>query len=238
MKAATKNNGLKLGVFVSITIAIFIVIIYFVGKRQQLFSSTFRVSGLFFDIGGLQVGNNVRFSGINVGVVENITQVTDSTVCVDMLIVEDTRKFIKKNAVAIIGSDGLMGSKLVMIIPAAYGKEVMDENDTIGTVQSVTMDDILLSLKITSDNAANITGNLAVVMHNIREGKGTIGKLLMDSVLAENVDKALVNIKQGAAGFKQNMDAAGHSFLLRGYIKKKETEKEKEKEKNKKISKQ
>ena len=236
MKAATKNNGLKLGVFVSITIAIFIVIIYFVGKRQQLFSSTFRVSGLFFDIGGLQVGNNVRFSGINVGVVENITQVTDSTVCVDMLIVEDTRKFIKKNAVAIIGSDGLMGSKLVMIIPAAYGKEVMDENDTIGTVQSVTMDDILLSLKITSDNAANITGNLAVVMHNIREGKGTIGKLLMDSVLAENVDKALVNIKQGAAGFKQNMDAAGHSFLLRGYIKKKETEKEKEK--NKKISKQ
>ena len=238
MKAATKNNGLKLGVFVSITIAIFIVIIYFVGKRQQLFSSTFRVSGLFFDIGGLQVGNNVRFSGINVGVVENITQVTDSTVCVDMLIVEDTRKFIKKNAVAIIGSDGLMGSKLVMIIPAAYGKEVMDENDTIGTVQSVTMDDILLSLKITSDNAANITGNLAVVMHNIREGKGTIGKLLMDSVLAENVDKALVNIKQGAAGFKQNMDAAGHSFLLRGYIKKKETEKEMEKEKNKKISKQ
>ncbi len=231
MKAAAKNNGLKLGVFVSITIALFIVIIYFVGKRQQLFSSTFRVSGLFFDIGGLQVGNNVRFSGINVGVVENITQVTDSTVCVDMLIVEDTRKFIKKDAVAIIGSDGLMGSKLVMIIQGAPGKEVMDENDTIGTVQSVSLDDILLSLKITSDNAANITGHLAVIMHNIREGKGTIGKLLMDSVLAENVGKALVNIKQGAAGFKQNMDAAGHSFLLRGYIKKKETEK------NKKINK-
>lgn len=231
MTTAAKNNRIKLGVFVSITIAIFIVIIYFVGKRQQLFSNTFRVSGLFYDIGGLQVGNNVRFSGINVGVVENIKQVTDSTVCVEMLIVEDTRKFIKKNAVAIIGSDGLMGSKLVMIIPGAPGKEVMSDNDTIGTVQSVTMDDILLSLKITSDNAANITGNLAVIMQDIREGKGTIGKLLMDSVVAENVGKMLVNIKQGAAGFKQNMDAAGNSFLLRGYIKKQEAEKNK---KNKK----
>jgi phospholipid/cholesterol/gamma-HCH transport system substrate-binding protein len=222
-----QNSRIKLGVFVSITIMLFIVMIYFIGKRQQLFNNTFRVSGIFFDISGLQVGNNVRFSGINVGIIENIQQVTDSTVQVDMLIMEDTRKFIKKNAVAIIGSDGLMGSKLVMIIPGATGNKVIVHNDIIETIQTVSMDDILLSLKVTTDNAANITGNLAVIFANMREGKGTIGKLLMDSVLADNVDKALINIEQGAGGFKQNMDAAGHNFLLKGYLKKKEAEKNK-----------
>lgn len=89
----------------------------------------------------------------------------------------------------------------------------------------------MVSLKVTADNAAHITGDLSVIMQTIRDGKGTMGKLLMDSTLGENVDKALVSIKQGAGGFKQNMDAAGHSFLLRGALKKQEKANGKEKEK-------
>jgi phospholipid/cholesterol/gamma-HCH transport system substrate-binding protein len=227
---AAKNSGVKLGIFVSVTLVLFIVGIYFVGQRQKLFSTTFRLSGIFQDIGGLQVGNNVRFSGINVGIVDGIQQVTDSTVRVDMLVVEDTRKFIKKNAIAIIGSDGLMGSKLVMLLPGTTGKKVLMDMDTIATSQSVNVDEILSSLKVTATNAALITTDLSIVMQSIREGKGTLGKLLMDSVMAENVGTALFNIKQGAGGFKQNMDAAGKSFLLRGALKKNEKEKEKVKD--------
>jgi phospholipid/cholesterol/gamma-HCH transport system substrate-binding protein len=227
-----KSNRIKLGVFISATFVLFIVGIYFIGQRQKLFSSTFQVSGIFQDIGGLQVGNNVRFSGINVGIVDGIQQITDSTVRVDMLVVEDTRKFIKKNAIAVIGSDGLMGSKLVTLLPGTAGEDILMDNDTIATSQSVNIDEILTSLKVTANNAALITTDLSIVMQSIREGKGTIGKLLMDSVMAENVGTALFNIKQGAGGFKQNMDAAGKSFLLRGALKKNEKEKA---EKAKKI---
>src|SRR5471030_1538214 len=101
------GNKIKLGVFVSISIALFIVGIYFIGQRQQLFNDTFRISGIFKDISGLQVGNNVRLSGINVGIVENIEQITDTTVRVDMMVDEHSRKFMKKDSKAIIGSDGL-----------------------------------------------------------------------------------------------------------------------------------
>jgi phospholipid/cholesterol/gamma-HCH transport system substrate-binding protein len=59
-------------------------------------------------------------------------------------------------------------------------------------------------------------------MGNIREGKGTIGKLFLDSSFAQNLDKALVNIKQGAGGFKENMTAAKSNFFLRGYYNRKE----------------
>lgn len=214
-------NNIKLGMFVSACILLFIAGIYFVGQRQQLFSRTFHVSGIFRDINGLQVGNNVRYSGINVGIVDNIRQITDSTVKVDMEINEHTRKFIKKNATIIIGSDGLMGSKLLSIIPGAYSKLEVADNDILETVQPVSMDDIMVNINETSNNAAIITGDLAAIIKNIREGKGTLGKIMMDSSFAQNIDKTLVNIKQGTGGFKQNMDAAGHNFLLRGFIKKK-----------------
>jgi phospholipid/cholesterol/gamma-HCH transport system substrate-binding protein len=220
MKKPT-GSKIRLGVFVSFSAALFIAAIYFIGQRQQLFSRTFHISGVFKDISGLQIGNNIRFSGINVGVISDIQQTTDSTVRVDMLINEHTKKFIKTNAKAIIGSDGLMGSKIVSIIPGAPGMKQISNNDTIGTTMPVSMDDILLNVKVTTDNAAIISGDLADIMENIHAGKGTIGKLFMDKGFADNLDKTIVNIKQGAGGFKRNMDAASHNFLLRGFLKKK-----------------
>lgn len=228
MKSENGHN-IKLGLFVTVSIALFTLAIFIIGERQQLFSKTFKVSGMFEDISGLQVGNNVRFAGINVGVVENIYQVSDSSVKVDMLINENAKKFIKKNATALIGSDGLMGSKIVLISPGPPGKPTISNGDYITTSKAVNMDEILVKLKITSDNAASITGNISDIMINIRDGKGAIGKLLMDSTFAMTVEQALINIKQGAGGFKENMDAAGHNILLRGFFKK-----NKDKDKNKK----
>jgi phospholipid/cholesterol/gamma-HCH transport system substrate-binding protein len=222
----TTNNKIKLGIFVSATIILFTLGIYFIGQRQQLFSNTFHVSGIFKDISGLQVGNNVRFSGINVGIIDDIHQVTDSTVSVGMIVNEDTRKFIKKNAKAIIGSDGLMGNKIILIIPGINNTTQIEDNDVIATAMPVSMDDIMLNLQVTTANAAKITNDLSAITQNIHEGKGTIGKLLMDSIMAENVAMALSNIKQGAGGFKQNMDAASHNFLLKGFLKKKEKAKQ------------
>jgi phospholipid/cholesterol/gamma-HCH transport system substrate-binding protein len=235
MKKAT-GNKVRLGIFVTAGVLLLIIAIYFVGKRQQLFSTTFRISGIFADISGLQVGNNVRFSGINIGIVDDITQMTDSTVRVDMQIEEDTRKFIKTNAKAIIGSDGLMGSKLIIIAAGVAGNPPISDNAFIETEKNVSMDEIMLNLKLTTEHAAIITGDLAIIVQHMREGNGTIGKLLMDSVFAENIGQALVSIKQGAGGFKQNMDAAGHNVLLRGYLKKKKKAEEKEKDKKTKTN--
>ena len=221
------GNKIKLGIFVSVGILLFIIAIYYIGKRQQLFNPTFRVSGVFKDVSGLEVGNNVRFSGINVGIIENIEIVTDTTVRVDMMINESTRKFIKKNASAIIGSDGLMGNKIMIITPGVSGGKIIADNDYLKTSMPVSMDEILGKLKVTADNAAVITTDLAVIMTNIREGKGTIGKLFMDTVFADNIDKTIVNLKRGAGGFDQTMDAAKHSFLLRGFLKKKKKDDDK-----------
>jgi phospholipid/cholesterol/gamma-HCH transport system substrate-binding protein len=211
MKKKTTNK-IKLGVFISLGILIFILGIYFVGERQQLFRGTFRISCVFKDVAGLQVGSNVRFSGINVGTVNNTIIVSDTSVKVDILIDESTRKFIKKDALASIGSEGLMGNKILIINPGTGGMKEIENNDIIGTVQPINFDDVLLSLKRTIDNASNITTNLASITGNIESGKGTIGRLLMDHSLAQNFDSSIVNLKQGLFGLKNLMDDTKISF--------------------------
>jgi len=231
-----QGNKIKLGIFVSVGLLIFTAGIYFIGQKQQLFNNTFTISGIFKDISGLEVGNNVRFSGINVGVISTIEIISDSSVRVDMSIESKAQKFIKKDAKATIGSDGLMGNKIVIIMPGKSNQKQVNDNDFIGTSMPVSLDDILVKLQLTSNNAANITDNLSAITDNIRSGKGTIGKLFMDTVLAKNIDQSIINIKQGAGGFKQNMEAASHNILLRGFIKhreKKQEEKEKKQEEKK-----
>jgi phospholipid/cholesterol/gamma-HCH transport system substrate-binding protein len=210
---------IKLGVFVFIGIALLVCSIYFIGETKKLFSSTIRISAMFQNVGGLQVGNNVRFAGINVGAVDAIEIITDTTVKVDMIIDSDTRRFIKKDATATIGSDGLMGSKIMSISAGTAGNAEIENDDMIHASVPVNMDELLFKLKTTADNAALIMGDLAVITGNIRQGNGTIGKLFMDTVFAENLDKTIVNVKDGTRGFKQNMDAAQKSIILRGFFK-------------------
>ena len=199
------GNRIKLGIFISMGIVAFVLGIYFIGQRQQLFRSTFHVSGVFQDVGGLQEGNNVRLSGINVGTVDNISMVSDTSVRVDMLIDESTRKFIKKDAVAKIGTEGLMGNKIVILTPGTGGKAEIENNDTVQTVQPISLDEILISLKNTVDNTSDVMGDLSRITHNIQSGKGTIGRLLMDHSLAQNVETTLTNLNEGSVDLKQGL---------------------------------
>ncbi len=213
------TNKIKLGVFVSLGIALFIFGIYFIGERQQMFRSTFRVSGVFRDVGGLQAGNNVRLSGITVGTVETIEVVSDSSVRVQILIDDNTRRFIKKDAIASIGSEGLMGNKVLVITPGTGGKEKIQNNDTLATVQPLDLDGILLSAKASIDNVSSFTSDLSKITSGIQSGKGTIGRLLSDQSLARNIDSTVANLKEGSADLKDGIsglrllvDDAHYSF--------------------------
>jgi phospholipid/cholesterol/gamma-HCH transport system substrate-binding protein len=200
------SNKIRLGIFISLGILVFIVAIYFIGEKQQLFRTTFRLSGVFADVAGLQAGNNVRLSGINVGTIENISIISDTSVKVEILVDESIRKFIKKDAIAIIGSEGLMGNKILIINPGTGGKKEIENNDVIQTAPPINMDDILISLKSTMDNASDITSDLSTITNNIQSGKGTIGRLIMDKSWRENFDSTFANLKEGSARFVTLMD--------------------------------
>ncbi|MFZ0456775.1 MAG: MlaD family protein [Ignavibacteriaceae bacterium] len=200
------SNKIKLGIFISLGILVFIVAIYFIGEGQQLFRHTFQLTGVFKDVAGLQAGNNVRLSGVNVGTVKNVSIVSDTSVRVEILIDESIREFIAKDAVAIIGSEGLMGNKVLIINPGTGGKKEIENDDVIETIQPISMDDIVKSLNTTIGNTSRITGDLSKITANIESGQGTIGRLIMDKSWRQNFDSTFTNLKDGSAGFKTLMD--------------------------------
>ncbi len=224
----------KLGMFVIIGLVLFMVSIYFIGKNKNLFVSTFQLQSHFKNVSGLKVGNNVRFSGINVGTVKDIEFVSDSSVVVRIAVKKEVQKFIKTDAMASIGSDGLMGDKVLSISPGTASNKVVKDNDNIASSTAIEIEDLMKGVKVSIDNAGIITGELAEFTYKMNNGTGALSKLMNDEGFANDVDATMSNMKKATKGLNENMEAAKHNFLLRGYFNKKEKEKEearKEKEK-------
>ena len=226
----------KLGMFVTIGLLLFIMAIYFIGKQKNLFGSTFRITSSFKTVSGLEIGNNVRFSGINIGTVDEIQLVNDSTVVVGMVIKDDVREFIKTDAKASIGSDGLMGDKVLTISPGVNSQKVVENNGRIASLSGIEMSDIMKSVKKSMDNVGVISEELAIFSHSMNNGNGALSKLIRDPGMANSMDKTINNLEKGTKGFSENMEAAKSNFLLRGYFKKKEKAKERQKKEAEKAA--
>ena len=224
MDKHTQKFKIRLGLFIAGGIALFLLAIFIIGKQQNLFNPVFKLTTTFYNVSGLQVGNNVRFTGINVGTVDNISIINDSTVRVDMLIKKDVNKFIKSDCIVAIGSEGLIGDRLLMITQGSTDAPLAKEGMQLASTEPVETDAIMASLEVTAVNAEIISQQLAEIMVNINSGKGTLGRLIQDTTIAENLSETMVNIKQSSKGLEENMEAAKHNFLLRGYFNKKEKE--------------
>lgn len=198
-----KESGFqwKLGMFVIIGLVLFVATIYFVGKQKNLFGSTFHLRSNFRSVSGLEVGNNVRFSGINIGTVSEIELITDSSVVVNILIKDEVRKFIKTDAIASIGSDGLMGDKVLTISPGTKSTKIVEDNDIIASRRPIDMEDVMSSVKTSVDNAGIITAQLAQFTYNMNNGKGTLSKLMTDKEVASNIQNTLANLETSSNEF-------------------------------------
>lgn len=189
------SQKIKLGIFVVVGSLLLIFALYFIGNRQHLFSKNIQIYAEFTNVNGLQLGNNVRYSGINVGTVGKIEMLGESQIIIEMMIEEKTAKFIRKNAIATIGSDGLVGSMVVNIIPGKGESPFVSSNDTIISFSKIGTDDMLSTLNVTNENAALLTADLLKITNKILEGKGTLGVLIADTTMAGNIKETIDKLK-------------------------------------------
>ncbi|MBS1637524.1 MAG: MCE family protein [Bacteroidetes bacterium] len=187
-------NRVKLGAFVLIATLLLILGLYYIGSKKNIFHSTISVKASFNNVGGLLPGNNVRFNGINVGTISKVYAVADSLICVDFKIDKDVTQYIHKNAVASIGTDGLLGNKLINISPGHGQSAPLEEGDELASVNPIQMDNALRTLTMTNDNLKEITDNLKGVSEKFN-ADNSLWKLLTDTTLAANVKNAIVKFK-------------------------------------------
>ena len=227
METHTQKFKVRLGLFIAGGLAIFVIAIFIIGKQENLFDPVFKLTTTFYNVSGLEVGSNIRFSGINVGTVDNINIINDTTVRVDMLIKKSVQQFIKNDCEAGIGSAGIIGDRILIISQGSYDAPLVKEGENIESKEPVETEAIMGSMQITADNAAIISSQLAEIMINMNSGKGTLGRLIQDSTIAENIDRTIINLRKSSKGLNDNMNAAKENFLLRGYFKRKEKAAEK-----------
>lgn len=223
-KTIQSNKTVRLGLFVSASLALLLIAIFIIGNKQHLFSKTFTLNAHFKDAAGLQEGNNVRYSGINIGTVKRIEIVGDNRVKVNMIIDEETRKFIRKDSKALIGSDGLMGSKVLNITTGSPQSPIVKNNDVIESTRLAGLDDIMAKMDTVAGHAIYITSDVKGIMNGLNSGNGTLGKLLKDDAIAHSVDKTINSVNTTVGTLNTDLEALQSSIFLRKGIKKKEAE--------------
>lgn len=201
----TASQKIRLGIFVIIGLAIFVLAIYFIGNTQKMFGKTDHLEAVFNNVNGLQLGNNVRYSGINVGTVRGIKMVNDTTIRVDMLIDNAIFPHIKKDAVATISSDGLVGNMIISIIPGTGMQPSVQPGDIIRSINRIRTDDILNTLNVTNQNAAQLTVDLLKITKEITQGKGTVGTLINDTVMAKDLKQTMYYLKLASRGTSESV---------------------------------
>lgn len=192
------SRNIRLGIMVVVGFVLLISIMYIIGDKQNLFGSTIKINAKFTTVNGLRVGNNVRYVGIDVGTVSDIQIVNDSVVLVEMTIESDAMEYIRSNAIASIGTDGLMGNKLVNINSTRGESPYIQEGVVLVAIAPLDTDRIMRTLSLTNDDMFMIAENLKSITEKF-EDENMIWNLLGDSVITKNIRNTMKNVEKASA---------------------------------------
>ena len=190
-------NNVKLGVFVLAGLLIMIFSLYMIGKDTNMFGSNYTLKVRFDNVHGLTSGNNVRYAGIQVGTVKKVKILNDTLIEVSMLIDTKMKKYIHKNDIVSMSTDGLMGNRILNITQAKDGSLLEENGDLLQTKKSVNTDDMLETLDKTNKNIRDVSEELKMTILKINKSSG-LWKLLSEETLPENLRASSVSIRKAA----------------------------------------
>jgi phospholipid/cholesterol/gamma-HCH transport system substrate-binding protein len=175
-----------------------VLLLYMIGKNQDLFGDTYQLKARFENIQGLVAGNNVRFSGIHAGTVKKVKILSDTVIEVTMIIDTKMQNIIRQNAIVSIGTDGLVGNKVVNITPAHQPAPLATEGDVLVSKKGVDTDEMLQTLYRTNNDIAVISAELKTTIQRVNSSSA-LWTLLNDQSIPKDVKAAAANIRLATA---------------------------------------
>ena len=196
-------NSVKLGAFVLAGLLFLVFLLYMIGRDSNLFGDTYVLKARFENTQGLVSGNNVRFSGIQSGTVKKVKILNDTVIEVTMVIDTKMKTIIRKNAIASIGTDGLVGNKLVNITASKQPAPLAEEGDILPSKKAVNTDEMLQTLYKSNNDIAIIAAELKTTVQRINNSSA-LWALLNDKSIPQDLRIAVANIRL-ATGKADNM---------------------------------
>lgn len=197
MRGENKRSVI-VGIFVFLGIGILVAGVLTLGGQQKKFVSAIHLKAVFDDIGGLQTGNNIWFSGVKIGTVRKINFYGDSQVEIEMNVEESVGKYIRKDSKATISSDGLIGNKIIVIYGGSTEAPPVEDGDRLEAIMPLDTDNMMETLQANNENLVEITNDLKVLTGKLAAGEGIVGAVMTDSLLAQNFRTILSNLERAS----------------------------------------
>ena len=214
------SRTFRLGAFIVATLAVLAIGIFLIGNKELLFSSTYRLGASFRNVAGLNNGADVRVGGIHKGTVRMIQLPAKSSgdMKVVMQMEDSTQRVIKQDSVASIQTEGLMGDKYVEVSFGSDNAPSVKDGDTIGSEPAMDISDLIRKTNDILDSAKESSESLRDISSKINQGQGTLGELVNDKKVYQQLNAATEQAKAGATAFQENMQALKSNFFLRGFF--------------------
>lgn len=221
MKETSNRRSVIVGIFIFIGLLIIVVAVLTLGGQKKTFVKAIQVTAIFDNVSGVQAGNNVWYSGVKVGTVKKVTFLTHDSIEVLMNIEKSSSQFIRKDVIAKIGSDGLVGNKIIALSGGTDKAPSIKDGDRLGISVTVSPDDIMNTLQENNKQLLTITANLQTMSQRIIEGEGTLGKLVTDESLYNSLAATASSLQKSAGNTEeltQGLANYAHSLRREGSL--------------------
>jgi phospholipid/cholesterol/gamma-HCH transport system substrate-binding protein len=198
MEESSNKRAIIVGFFILIGLAFLAGGILVIGNLHETFAKKLQVTTMFDDVNGLKKGDNIWFSGVKIGTVKQVSFFNKSLVKVVMNIDEKAQEYIRKDAKVKVSSDGFIGNKILVIYGGTFKADVVTQGDTLGVEKTFSTEDIMNTLQENNKNLLLITTNFKTVSKNLADGQGSIGKLLKDETVYNNISAMSLSLKNAS----------------------------------------
>lgn len=208
------------GIFVIGGIAVLLAIVFIIGGKDKSFEKSVILKAVFADVNGLAKGSNVWYSGVKIGIVKKVRFVQNG-VEVDFSIEEDVQQKIRKDTKVKLGSDGLIGNKIVVLYGGTIASPEVESGNTLEVENGIGTEEMMATLQNNNKNLLDITNNLKAVSKTLAEGKGTIGKLLNDPTISNTLQAAMVSLSRAGSNAEiltSNLSTFSKKINNKGYL--------------------
>ena len=199
MRSSKNTRAVVIGIFVVIGLLIFILGVITLTGQKKSFSNAVNLKAIFDNVEGLQAGSNVWLNGVKIGTVKDVRFNEDGKVAVSMGVDEKMQVYIHKDAKAKVGSDGLIGNRIIVIYGGTPSSPTVNDGDILAVEKIAGMEDMMATFQSNNENLLSITGDFKEISSKLANGEGTIGKLLNDETLSNSMELALANLQRAAS---------------------------------------
>src|SRR5690606_6406808 len=148
-------------------------------------------------------GGNVWFSGVKIGTIREVNFTENSKVEIVMVINKESTEYVRKDAAAVISSEGFIGNKMIVIEGGSSSTPHIEDGDMLHSKEGNDTDAMMATLQVNNQNLVDITNDIKNLSERVRRGEGTVGAFFTDSMMAQNVRAMMANLNQAAVNTKK-----------------------------------